>query len=95
MYLRIIRGPAQSGKVDELAKLWEEIIPPQLREAPGFRHAYFVGNREQNTVVGVQVWDQLPDQAKVRQVMQTFLERAGDLVTGPPTIEDYEILVEV
>jgi quinol monooxygenase YgiN len=94
MYVRIVRPQLRPGQVDELAKRWEAFIAPRLREAPGFQHAYFSGNREQNTIAGVTVWDQRPPEV-MQQAMQEFQAQVQDIMTGPPTIEDYEVLVEV
>lgn len=95
MQVRIVRGQVQPGKVDEFAARWEELIPARLREMTGFRHVYLTVNREQNMVAGIQLWDQLPDEAWAAQVVQEFLEQAKGLIAGRPTIEDYEVLVEV
>ncbi len=91
MQLRIVRGKVQAGRVDEFARRWQEGIGSQLKSQPGFRHGHLVANRETNTIVGVTVWETLPDQALV----QGFVEQVRDVVAGPPEIEDYEVLVEV
>ena len=95
MNVVLVRGQTMPGQVDEMARRWEELVPPRLRDTPGFRQAYFVGTREQNTVLGVLVWDQLPDQQRIQNNIQAMLERARDIMTGPPTVEVFEVLVEV
>ena len=69
MYVRIVRGKPLPGLVDldEVAKRWEETLAPRLRSQPGFRQAYFVGNRETNSVMGIQFWDALPDPSIMSQ----------------------------
>jgi hypothetical protein len=94
MHLRIARGSIQPGQVDAFAKRWKEGIGSQLKSVPGFRQGYLSGNRAANTVVGVTLWDTPPD-AAMDQRIQTFVQQVGDLITGPPAIEDYEVLVEV
>jgi hypothetical protein len=93
MNVLLVRGQTRPDQVDALARVWEEVVPARLRDTPGFRQAYFVGNREQNTVVGVLVWELIPDQARIQGNIQAVMERARDLMTGPPTVEQYEVLV--
>ena len=95
MYLRIVKGEVQAGQIEEMAKRWEANVGARLKQLPGFHHAYFVGNRETNAVTGVTLWDTPPDVAALGQVMQEFRSKVADISTGPPTIEDYEVLVEL
>jgi hypothetical protein len=50
---------------------------------------------ERNTVVGVPVWDRRPAAATMEATEQAFQEQGRDLIAGPPTIEDYELLAEL
>lgn len=95
MYLRIVKGVVQAGQIEELAKRWEANVGARITQQPGFHHAYFVGNRETNVVTGVTLWDALPDVATIGPAMQEFQAKVADITTGPPTIEDYEVLVEL
>jgi heme-degrading monooxygenase HmoA len=95
MYLRIVKGAVQAGQIEEMAKRWEANVGARIKAQPGFRHAYFVGNRETNAVSGVTLWDTPPDVAALGQAMQEFQPKVADITTGPPTFEDYEVLVEL
>ncbi len=93
MYVRIVRGNPQPGQAEEVARRWKEHLAPRLRELPGFRAAYFVGDRAANKGLGVSIWDELPGEA-LDQAMRGFRERVQDISLGPPTIEDLEVLAE-
>jgi hypothetical protein len=96
MYLRIVKGTVQADQLDEMAKRWEANVGARIRQQPGFRHAYFTGNRETGAVMGVTLWDTLPDDAVMRPVMQEFQTKIADISAGgAPTIENYEVLVEL
>lgn len=95
MLIRIIRGQTQPGKVDEMATIWREVIAPRITGVPGFRNAYFTGDRNKNTVVGVSIWDSRPDDALLTQGMEELRARAGNVAAGPPTIEEFEVLDQV
>ena len=93
MYIRIVRGQPQPGQVDEVARRWEEHLAPRLRGLPGFRHGYFTGDRAADRVAGVTVWDERPGEA-ADQAMREFRQQVQDITTGPPAVEDYEVLAE-
>ena len=93
MYVRIVRAQPRPGQVDELARRWQEHLAPRLGSLPGFRHGYFTGDRAANRAAGVTVWDDRPGEA-ADQVVREFSERVQDIMAGPPTIEDNEVLAE-
>ena len=93
MYIRIVRAQPKPGQVDELARRWKEFIAPRLVGVPGFRHGYFSGDRDANRAAGVTIWDEKPG-AAAEQAMQEFRQHVQDIVAGPPTIEDNEVLAE-
>lgn len=95
MHMRVIRAQTRPGQVVELAKRWEAFYRPRLQGIPGFRHVHFGGDQETNTIIAVSVWDQLPDSAVVDQAMQAFNEQVRDIAAQQPTVEDFEILVEI
>jgi heme-degrading monooxygenase HmoA len=95
MYVRIVRGQLQSGQVDEMAKRWQEGVGANLPNLPGFRHGYFAGDRTTNTMIGVTLWDQMPDEAAMNQRMAEFAAKNQDIITRSPTSEVLEVLVEV
>jgi hypothetical protein len=94
MHLRIVRGSVKPGQLDAFVARWREGIGSQLPSVPGFQHGHFAGDREANTVVGVTLWE-TPPGAAMDQRIQEFAAQAGNLLAGPPQIEDYEVLVEI
>lgn len=94
MHIRVVRGQAQPGRAEELAERWREFVLPRLQGAPGFRHVYFGIDREADTTVGVTVWESPPDEATMNRNVEEFRARVGDLVAGPPTAEQYEVVVD-
>ncbi len=94
MYIRIVRGPTQPGQADALAQQWQQLVLPRMQQAPGLRQAYFAVNRETNMSVGVSVWESRPDEATLTPLVEEFRTQVGELITGQPTIEQYEVVVE-
>ena len=95
MYVRITRGQAQPGKLDDLAAAWKQFVGDQLPGISGFRNAYFTGNRSSNTVMAFAVWEAEPDESLLNPILQDFVSRARELVVGPPTVEIYEVLEQL
>ena len=95
MYLRIVSAAVQVGQTKEIATRWEANVGARLKQLPGFQHAYFAGNRDTGAVMGVTLWDTPPDEATLLQTMQEFQPKVADIMTGPPTVADYEVLVEL
>ena len=95
MYIRVVRGKTRPGRADELAAQWREFVLPRLQQAPGLVHAYFGVDRGADTTVGVSVWERPPDEAAMNRVVEEFRSRVGELVPEPPTVEGYEVAVDV
>ena len=94
MYLRVIRARARSGRVDEFATQWQTLFVPGLLQVAGFRHAWFAGDRDLNTLAVVTLWDDLPRANQLGPMIVAFEERVGDMLAGPSVIEEYEVLAE-
>ena len=96
MQMRIVKGQTRPGQVEELAKRWKEYFGgDRFKGTPGFHHAHFGIDRATNTTLAVTVWDTLPDESFFQPIMSEFRERVSDLMAGPPTVERYEVEVEL
>ena len=96
MVIRTITVQTQPGQVNELVRHWREQVAPRLPGTPGLRSVYLCGNRAANTIMVVQVWDNPPDQATRDDHQQhRFQDHVGDLLSGEPVTEEYEVLTQV
>jgi heme-degrading monooxygenase HmoA len=93
MYVRFVTPHPQPGQAEEYARRWKAILAPRARAISGFRAAYFVGDREANTVTAIFVWDDKPG-AALDEAMNDFRQRCRDITTGPAEREDFEVLAE-
>ena len=94
MYIRLVRGQAQPGQVDELAQRWQAFWGEQMPQISGFRHAHFAAGQETNAILSISVWEQRPDQATMEPLTQQFQSQVRDISAGPPTFEEYETLAD-
>jgi len=95
MYVRIVRGQAPAGQMQEFARRWQAFWGTEMPQVPGFRHAHFATGPETNATVSISVWDQRPDQATMESLMAQFRTQVAEMSAGPPTIEEYETLADV
>jgi hypothetical protein len=93
VYVRLVHPRPQPGQAAEYARRWEAILAPRARAIPGFRAAYFVGDRAAETVHAIFVFDDEPGEALDR-AMDDFRRRCRDITTGPALREDFEVLAE-
>jgi heme-degrading monooxygenase HmoA len=62
MYLRIVSTKVQPEKADELKRIYEQEIIPELQSTKGCRHAYLTeGIEERNEAISVTVWNSRED----------------------------------
>jgi heme-degrading monooxygenase HmoA len=95
MYVRIVRGQAPPGQVEELAQRWQAFWGSQMPQIPGFRHAHFAAGPETNATISISVWEQRPDPATMEPLMEQFRAQVADISAGPPVFEEYETLADV
>ncbi len=93
MYIRLVHPQPQPGQAAEYARRWEAILAPRARAIPGFRAAYFVGDRATEAVHAIFVFDEQPG-AALDEAMDDFRQRCRDITTGPARREDFEVLAE-
>jgi hypothetical protein len=94
VYIRVIRARSRAGSVEEFAARWQTLFVPGLQALAGFRHAWFAGDRDLNTVAVVTLWDDLPRANQLGPMIDDFENRVADLLADPAVIEEYEVLVE-
>jgi hypothetical protein len=94
MDIRLVRGQAQPGQVEALARRWQDFWGTQMPQVPAFQHAHFAASQEANAILSISVWEQRPDQATMEPLMQQFQSQVRDISAGPPTFDEYETLAD-
>jgi quinol monooxygenase YgiN len=84
-------------RVDEFVTLWHDTMLPLAKSQPGWTSARLLVDRQSGKIVVVGIWASQSD-AIASGVGSVHAERQrallGDLVTAPPTIEDFEVAGE-
>ena len=95
MFVRIVRPQVASGKAEEAAKRWEAFMGPRAKANPKFQRGYMAATSDRSSVVAVTFWEELPDEATTKQIMSEIQAEMQDLMTGPPAMEQFEVLAQI
>jgi hypothetical protein len=95
MFMRIVRPQVKSGKVEEAAQRWQAFAGPRAKQNPKFKSGYMAASPDRSSVVAVTLWDELPDEAATKQFQSDIMAQLQDVLTGPPTTDEYEILAQI
>ena len=95
MYARVINSQVVSGKVDEAVSIWGEKVAPGLKQAKGFKGAYLTGNRENNKGVTITLWETKEDADAMNAALPQILALFDGIFASPPSVETYEVLLQV
>lgn len=96
MLVRAITVQTQPGQIDEFVRRWREQVAPRMTGTPGLRSVYVCGNRDANTVMAVQVWDNPPDPAtREAHHQHPFRDHVRDIIIADPVAEVYEVLEQI
>ena len=81
--------------IEEFIQLWQETVAPSAKQQQGFRRAYLFVERSTGKIRTVGLWETEADfQTSVRWNQEQIARFAG-FFTAPPSVEQYEVAVEV
>ena len=95
MFMRIVRPQIKPDKVEEAAQRWKEFVGSRARQNPKFKSGYMAASADRSSVVAITLWDELPDEAATKQFQSDVAAHLQDLLTGPPSFDEYEILAQL
>jgi hypothetical protein len=95
MFIRIVRPQIKPGQSKEAAKRWETFMGPRAKDNPHFKSGYMAASPDGTSIVAVTLWDELPDEATTKQVQQEIAGKMEGIMTGPPAMEEYEVIGQI
>jgi heme-degrading monooxygenase HmoA len=93
--MRVVRAQTKPGQAEELARRWEAYFGARSPRPPGLRGARLLVDAAGDRTMALTEWDGEPDAALVEATMREFGAKVAELVTGPATVERYEVAVEI
>lgn len=95
MYARVINSQAVASRVDEAVSIWRDKVAPNLKQAKGFKGAYLVGDRETGRSLTITLWETKEDADAMNAALPQTLALFEGIFTAPPTLDAYEVMVQV
>lgn len=97
MHARVITSQLQPGKTDEAVRIWHESATPLLKQRPGFKGAYLLGDRNTGRGVTITLWETEAD-ATAMDTSGAYQQAIGlfaKFFVAPPAREQLEVLLQV
>ena len=97
MYARTGISHMKPGKMDEAIGLYRDSVVPLLKKQKGFKRLYFLTDRKTGKYVVITVWETEADMTATESsgFLQEVIAKFGSLMAAPPTIERYEVGLQV
>ncbi len=95
MYVRVINSQLVSGKTDDALSIWRDKVAPSLKQAKGFKGAYLVGDRKTGKGVTITLWETQADADAMNAALAQTLALFDGLFAAQPSLETYEVLLQV
>lgn len=95
-YARVAEVEVRPDAVDEASATWPSQIEAYLGE-PGFRHAYFCGDRQSGKIASISFWGSRADADanEASGAFQAAMAPHKTLMTGPVKVSHWDVAVVV
>jgi heme-degrading monooxygenase HmoA len=96
MHARVVLATAQPGKTDEMIKVGRDSILPAAKKQKGFKSWFMLTNRNTGKGIVIGMWNTEADMTANESsgFYQEQIAKVAPLLTGPPTMEHYEVSVK-
>jgi len=95
MYVRLTTTQTAVDKTDQAVELWRDKVGPALKQRKGFKGAYLVGDHATGKGLAITLWETQADVQATDTDVPKILAMFEDMLTGQPSVETFEVLVEV
>lgn len=95
MYARVFTSQLVSGKTDDAVSVWRDKVAPTIKQAKGFKGAYLVGDRETGKGLTITLWETKEDADAMNASVSQNLALFEGLFVAQPSLETYEVLLQV
>ena len=96
MYARVTFATAEPAKVDQTIKIMRDSILPAAKKQRGFKGLTYLVNRQTGKGMSIVLWN-TEDDMKAGEASGFYKEQVAKvipLLSGPPTMEHYEVSVK-
>lgn len=96
-YARIFQVLLKAGTAPQAIDLYQNEVGPVLKQQPGYVTSRFLTNTENNKCLAVILWDneEHREAAESSETLQAVFDHLAPCFDGTPTIDYYEVAVQV
>jgi len=96
MYARVTFATAEPAKVDQTIKIMRDSILPAAKKQKGFKGLIYLTNRKTGKGMVIVLWNTEGDMTAGESsgFYQEQVAKEMPLLSGPPTMEHYEVNVK-
>ena len=97
MFARVTMSEGKPERVEAGIRSYRENVGPAAKKMAGFKGSYLLVDRKSGRMLGVALWDteeNLRASAKVAAELRAGVTQAA-AATKPPTVEIYEVAVQL
>ena len=97
MFARIVTFEGPAERIAEGAEQrFRDRALPTLQQPAGFQGALLLLDRAKGRLLGLTLWDTAEHRQATSRVMdETRTASAAEMGAGPPTVDDYEVVVQI
>jgi heme-degrading monooxygenase HmoA len=95
MYARVFTSHLVAGKGDEAVALWRDKVAPIAKRSRGFKGAYLIGDSATGKGLTITLWESKEDADAMNASLKQSLALFDGLWKETPTLESYEVLLQV
>ena len=97
MYARVIQFPLKPESIIEAVDYFRDSVGPALKKQEGFKNSRMLTNSDTNKGLMVTLWESEAHRqaAETNGFLQDVLKHMRNYFAGPPTIDYYEVSVQV
>jgi len=95
MYARVINSNLVVGKTDDAVSIWRDKVAPNIKHAKGFKGAYLIGDRGTGKGFTITLWESKEDADAMNAGLPQTLALFDGLFAEQPSLESYEVLLQV
>lgn len=94
MHVRVVSTYTDPAQLDELIRLWQELVAPSAVKQPGFRGARLLVNRVSGRVTSIGAWATEADFINSVEWNRRLVDQFASFFVVMPVVEDYELAAE-
>ena len=95
MYARVFSSQAVSGKTDDAISVWRDKVAPGAQQVKGFKGAFLMGDRGTGKGLTITLWETKEDADAMNASLAQNMAFFEGLFTAQPSLETYEVLLQI